>query len=414
MFLRFCYSVFLFLLLISGLASAQDETAEQSETIYLFLDCRGCDESYIREEIPFINFVRDRKDADVHLLITRQFTGSGGREYTLRFVGRKRFENQNDTLTYTSYQSDTRDVRRRGLVKRIKTGLMPYLVQTSIIDNLDIRFAGEQDDEPAERIDKWNHWVFEIGVNAFFSGEETQNFADIEAELEASRITKNWKMEFEFDKGYNRQKFEDDDITDTFITQSTRYNGLIAKSLDPHWSLGLFTEALNSTRNNYKLRIGGAPALEYNIFPYSEYAEREISFRYGILTTYNNYDEITIFNESEEVLIQQRLSAQMEFTQPWGEIESDIRAYAYTQDWTKNRFIFNLQFDFQVTRGLSARLFGRYSVINDQLAIPLSDLSEEERLLDLRERATSFDYRVFIGLEYTFGSIFSTIVNPRF
>lgn len=404
----------LLILLIPGIISAQDDISEKPESLYLYLDCRGCDESYIREEIPFVNFVRDRNDADLHLLITRQFTGSGGREFTLRYVGKKRFINQNDTLTYTSYQSDTEDVRRRGLVKRIKSGLLPYLVQTTIMEDLEINFTEGEEEVQTEPSDKWNNWVFEIGMNAFFRGEETQNVADIEAEFSARRITKQWKTEFEFDKGYNRQEFEDDDITDTFITQSTSYNGLIARSLSPHWSLGLFTSALNSTRNNYTLRIGGAPAIEYNIFPYSEYTEREISFRYGILTTYNNYDETTIFNKNEEFLVQQRLSAQMEFTQPWGEIESDIRAFAYTKDWSKNRLIFNLEFDFQVTRGLSLRLFGRYSVINDQLAIPLSDLSEEERLLNLRERATSFDYRVFVGLEYTFGSIYSTIVNPRF
>jgi len=405
---------FLLFLIIPALASGQDQPGAPSETLNLFLDCRGCDEAYIQEELPFIDFVRDRNDADIHLLITRRFTGSGGREYTLRFVGRKRFESRNDTLRFTSYQSDTEDVRRRGLVRRIKTGLLPYLAQTTIIDDLEINYTGEEEEQQAEQTDKWNRWVFEIGVNAFFSGEETQNFADIEGELEARRITKNWKTELEFDKGYNRQKFEGDDITETFVTQSNRFRGLVAKSLSPHWSLGLFTQALNSTRNNYTLRIGGAPAVEYNIFPYSEYAEREISFRYEILTTYNNYDEVTIFNVDEETLVQQRLSAQMEFTQPWGEIESDLRAFAYTSDWSKNRFIFDLELDFQVTRGLALSLFGRYSVINDQLSIPLSDLSEEERLLNLRERATSFDYRLFIGLEYTFGSIYSTIVNPRF
>ncbi|MDX1618613.1 MAG: hypothetical protein R3224_07485 [Balneolaceae bacterium] len=413
--LRPLFTSLFLLLLLPLIAAAQDETTDKPETLYLFLDCRGCDESFIQEEIPFVNFVRDRKDADLHLLITRRFTGSGGREFTLRFVGQKRFEHQNDTLTYTSYQSDTEDLRRRGLVKRIKSGLLPYLADTGVINNLDISYTGrEEDRRQTDTTDKWNRWVFEIGVNAFLSGEETQSFIDIEGEIEARRITKNWKTEFEIDKGYNRQKFEDDDITDTFITQSTRFEGLIAKSLSPHWSVGLFSEALNSTRNNYKLRAGGAPAIEYNIFPYAEYAEREISFRYALLTTYNNYDEITIFNKTDELLLQQRLSAQMEFTQPWGEIESDVRAFAYTSDWSKNRFIFDLQFDFQITRGLSVRLFGRYSVINDQLNIPLSDLSEEERLLDLRERATSFDFRMFVGLEYTFGSIFSSIVNPRF
>ena len=32
----------------------------------VFLDCRRCDRDYIRTEIPFVNFVRDRKEADIH------------------------------------------------------------------------------------------------------------------------------------------------------------------------------------------------------------------------------------------------------------------------------------------------------------------------------------------------------------
>src|ERR1041385_8095423 len=37
------------------------------ETLNVFLDCSFfCDFDYIRTEIPFVNWVRDRTDADVH------------------------------------------------------------------------------------------------------------------------------------------------------------------------------------------------------------------------------------------------------------------------------------------------------------------------------------------------------------
>ena len=48
----------------------------------VFIDCISCDMDYFRTEITFVNYVRDRKDAQVHVLITTQSTGSGGTEYT--------------------------------------------------------------------------------------------------------------------------------------------------------------------------------------------------------------------------------------------------------------------------------------------------------------------------------------------
>ncbi|MDZ7694651.1 MAG: hypothetical protein U5K69_26620 [Balneolaceae bacterium] len=353
-------------------------------------------------------------DADVHLLVTRQFTGSGGQEYKLRYIGRQRFTGREDTLIYQSYQSDTQDVRRRGLVKKIKAGLLPYLTTTDVIYDLTISYDQPAVESQQQEDDKWNRWIFEVGLNTFIDGEDTRSTINLWGEIAASRVTKNWKTDIEFNKSYNERTFKNDNSTETFITERNRFDALVVKSLTDHWSLGVFTHALTSTRNNYDLRLGGSPALEYNIFPYAEYSEREISFQYSLLTTYNNYEELTAYGEVEEVLIQNRFSANMQFTQPWGEIDGDVRAYSYMRDWSKNRLVFDMGIDFQVARGLELQLSGRYSLINDQLSVPAGDLTEEEQLLDLVEPPTSFYYNASIGIEYTFGSIYSNTVNPRF
>lgn len=57
----------------------------------MFLDCNfGCDEEFVRREITFVDYVRDRRDADVHILLTTEGTG-GGTEYTIKFIGLGRF-----------------------------------------------------------------------------------------------------------------------------------------------------------------------------------------------------------------------------------------------------------------------------------------------------------------------------------
>ena len=78
--------------------SAQEESS-RPDALRVFLDCASCDENYIRTEITFVNYVRDRTLADVHVLITTQATGGGGTEYTLKFIGLERFKGLENTLT---------------------------------------------------------------------------------------------------------------------------------------------------------------------------------------------------------------------------------------------------------------------------------------------------------------------------
>jgi len=68
----------------------------------------------------------------------------------------------------------------------------------------------------------------------------------------------------------------------------------------------------------------------------------------------------------------------------------------------------------RLLRGLSVSLRGEYSRIHDQLNLPKGDASIDEILLRRKELATNYEYSFSVGLSYTFGSIFSNVVNPRF
>ena len=46
---------------------------------------------YIRKEIPYVNYVRDIKDAGVYIISTSQRTGSGGLEFTYFLVGQHEY-----------------------------------------------------------------------------------------------------------------------------------------------------------------------------------------------------------------------------------------------------------------------------------------------------------------------------------
>lgn len=138
----------------------------------IFLDCRRCDRDFIRTEIPFVNYVRDRKDADVHILVTTQRTGSGGREYTMAFIGQNDYADVKDTLMFVSKQNDTDDDIRRGMVRVLKMGLIPYVARTPIADCISILF--EEKVEPTSVEDKWNFWVFMAGLIAFLTEKNSE------------------------------------------------------------------------------------------------------------------------------------------------------------------------------------------------------------------------------------------------
>lgn len=412
----FLCCLFLFILPLSVLSQDSDS---QTETIRIFLDCNRCDESYIRQEIPFVNYVRDKEDAEVHLLITLQRTGSGGTEYTLRFLGNERFEEERDTLKYVSLSTDTQDEERKGLVRTIKIGLLPFVSKTEAFQNITVDYQRKEGVQSTSEEDKWDYWVFELDGRTFFNGEESRSNLYVSLGASADRVTPESKVNIDYDYDFNRRTFTEldsvgNESTNIFTTRSQRFDGLFVKSLSEHWSAGIFAESRSSSRDNIDLSISGSPAIEYNIFPYEEYSTREVSFMYVVSTGYFDYDEITIFNEESEVLVRQQLRTQMDFTQPWGEVESRINASAYMHDLSKNRVDMNLEFDFRIFRGLSLSIEGRYSLINDQLSIPKGDISDAEQLLDLRQQSTSYSYRGSIGIEYSFGSIYNNVVNPRF
>jgi hypothetical protein len=126
-------------------AQAQ-QTTDANAPIRVFLDCQdgGCDFDFFRTEITFVNWVRDRQVADVHLLVSSQPTGSGGREYTVTFIGLRQFERLTDTLTYAQPPASTEDERRRGLARTFSAGLVRYLAHRCRreADHIDARGLG--------------------------------------------------------------------------------------------------------------------------------------------------------------------------------------------------------------------------------------------------------------------------------
>ncbi|SMO51728.1 hypothetical protein [Fodinibius sediminis] len=400
----------------NGISKSQTpSSSSEDQTVDVFLDCRRCSETYIRNELTYINYVRNKEDAELHLLITRQSTGSGGFEYTMRFIGSREYEGQDNTYRYISSASDTQEERQQGLVNRIGLGLVPYLSSMPVIKQMEIRYEPrEERTSPSALADDWNYWVFEVYAYTSLRGEQSQNQFFLSTGADADRISEELKIRLNYDWDYDRRSFDRDDSTDIFITRGQELDGTVVQSLSDHWSVGIFAEANRSTRNNIELGVYGSPAVEYNLFPYREYAQREFSIMYSLAPNYYEYQEETIYGKMHETLVRQRLRTNVQINQPWGEFEGRLDATTFLHDFTKNRFEVDLELDVRIFRGLSFNVNSRYAIIHDQLYIPKGDISDAEQLLNLRQQSTSYSYRVSMGIAYSFGSIYNNIVNPRF
>lgn len=104
----------------------------------------------------------------------------------------------------------------------------------------------------------------------------------------------------------------------------------------------------------------------------------------------------------------------LETTQTWGSIEFSLEGSNFFHDFSKNRLTFFAELEMRLFKGFSLTLVGSYSRIRDQLSLTKGDAETEDVLLLRRELATSFEYFSFVRLSYTFGSIFSSVVNSRF
>ena len=377
----------------------------------VFLDCQSCDIDYIRTEIPFVNYVRDRKEADVHILITTQSTGSGGTEYTLAFIGVGACTGLDNKLIYASRTTDTEEEVRRGYVSVLKMGLVPYAARTPIRDLLAVQFKEKV--KPTDVVDPWKFWVFSLSAGGELDQESQTTDNALNLQITAAKMTPDIKIRLGAFWDFSRETYDYGDETIRSDSDTREVVGLFVKSLGEHWSAGFFVDALSSTYRNMRSRIAPQAALEYDVFPYSESTRRQLRILYRVGPELLRYREETLYDKTKETLLSQSLSAVLEIIEPWGSLSAGLEGSHYFHDFAKNRLQFQTELSFRILKGLELNIDASYERIRDQIALPKGEASLEEILLQRRELATEYSLGADISLSYTFGSIFSNVVNPR-
>jgi hypothetical protein len=376
----------------------------------------GCYNDFLRTEITWVDFVRQPQDADLQVLSSAVTTGAGGVERTLRFVGAGRFDGVDHELRAVTLPNETEDTQRRAVLRAVQVGLLGFAAREGLAPGIDVDVSAPQAaaDAPA-RQDRWNLWVFKVSASGSVQAEEKSRESSWELSIEADRVTEQWILNVEAETERELESFDLDD--GRRVEESTRENSLdwfAAKSLGQHWSLGLDGQVQSSTFRNVELSSEVMPAIEYNVFPYAQYATRQLRFEYAAGVTHAKYNEVTVYDRMSETRPRHRMSATLEQREPWGTVESRIEWSQYLHDLSLSRLEFNGEISLRLVRGLSLEVGGNASRIRDQLALPRRNATPEEVLLRVRELQSGYEVGLFVGVSYSFGSIFNNVVNPRF
>lgn len=367
---------------------------------------------YVRKEIPYVNYVRDIKDADVYIISTNQPVGSGGTEFSYFLVGQRGNAGMADTISFVTTPGETQDEIRTRQVRTLKMGLMRYVAKTPLAQYMNITFTKPLSETVAS--DKWNSWVFRTSLSGFLQGEQTYKSTYLSGDLSATRITHDWKINIRGRYNYSQDVFEIDNENISSKNNSRYINSLAVRSITDHWSYGGSAYVGSSSYSNENLSLRLMPGIEYDLFPYSESTRRQLRLLYSIGYNYVNYNDSTIYNKLREGHLQHSFNAAYEVVQKWGSIDISCEYSNYMHNWSRNNLSMNGFINLRIYKGLNVNFGGGASLVHDQLGLVKEGATKEEILLRRKEIATQFNYFTSFGLSWTFGSIYNNVVNPRF
>jgi hypothetical protein len=291
-------------------------------------------------------------------------------------------------------------------------GLMRFVAGTPAARR--VRIGLKDRVKPTDVVDRWDSWVFSSSANGMFRGEKTYANRMFFGSISANRVTPALKVRISLGVSTQRDRFDYEGEEIRSRSESRGLEGLFVKSLGEHWSAGAYVSAESSSYRNVRTSIEVSPAVEFNVFPYAESTRRQLRFLYRIGFDLVRYREETIYEKLRDRLLEQELEAVFEVKREWGTVSASLEASNYLHDFGKNRLELNSEISIRVFKGLSFSIHGGGARIRDQLSLPRRGASLDEIILQRKQLATAYNYYVMAGFSYTFGSIFSNVVNPRF
>ncbi len=412
------------LVLACSPAPAASQANGNEAPLRVFFDCQGpsCDRQFYFTEIDWVTWVTQQEDADVHVIIASISNASGGREYDIRFIGQADLDGIEDALVFRSLGTDVEQERLDGITEVLEIGLARLAIFNGQQNVVEVQGVARQGVDPTERVvseeeveDPWNLWFFRLGGNVQLEGEDLQNSREVNGFFSADRVTPEWIFGFNFRFGSDYVRFERDDGTVFENTQNDYSTSLeIVKAIADHWSLGLTGSTGQQPRFNQDFRWEVFPGIEYSYFPYVEATRRALTAFYSIGPSFRDYEEETIYGETSETRLEHLLRFEFSQRQPWGNASVNLQGEQFLHDTDLYNVSLGGRIDVRLFRGLNMDVSGNYSFGDNQIFIAAGGQTDEEIFLRLQQRQTNEQYRIRVGFNFQFGSIFNNIVNNRF
>ena len=405
------------LLLLLLLICSSEHGYAQAPRIRVNFNCLSepCHKTYLTTELSFFDVVRDRFQADVQIVMVRQTTGGGGTRCTVRFIGQNAFADMTDS-TAVEFPPAATDVQEREmLLEAIRRGLMPYVLKTPWKELMVVKYPARQQDSLTNKKDRWRSWIFQLGADLSFEGESNRRFFRNNSWFSPYRITARSKFIIDSWYNYSRTQFTLDSQTIVVPVSSKGLSGFYAVSLDQHWSAGTFISVFADDFSNIRLQHRVAPAIEYNVYPFSENTRRQLRFAYQVGYRHYKFIDSTIYDHIAETRPYHRLAVVAAYAQPWGTASGVLQYHGFLDGgFRQSRLTANANISLRLFEGFSLRLNGSTSLVNDQISLSKREATDEQLLLRGAQLPTRFLYGLTVGFSYTFGSTNNSVINPRF
>jgi len=407
---------FILIINILSIFSPSDLFSQQNSlnTNYIpkvYFECSFCDTALIKNEIQFVENVDIDNNYDIKI------KGTSKNENDLKYleldveirnpVYGKSFTVKSAVSVYTTDSA----FAYSGL-NFIKLILVGIVSKTQMIKDFSVNL--KLSDEKTEVTDKWNNWVFNIGGNVYLSKEASYSYSNFGSNFSIKKITEKWKIQNIFNTNYSKEEYSSNDYSAVSENRSYVFNHLLVRSVSEHFSIG---EALNFTKSTYSnldASISISPAIEFNVFKYSESTKKQLTVLYNCGYKFQDYIDTTVYEKTSQHLFGQNLNFNIMFNEDWGTISTSIGASNYFHDFSLNSIYINTYLSIRITKSLSLYISGGASLIHNQLNLVKGDASTEDILLRQRELETNYRYWTNFGINFTFGSKKNSIVNPRF
>ena len=407
----------LFILLFVPIFSiSQQKTIDK---VKIYLDCSWhCDADFLQREMSYIDFFRDAKSANLHIIVKGETGSSGGEIVTFRFIGVEEFEGVNNTLVLDVPVNTPEASKRELYLEVLKKGVYAYIIRTSNKDNVNISYIEtEEKIENEEEKDKWNNWAFRTSIGGYFNGQESYSNSNSYLSLSANKITEESKFTswVYINSSISKYKFENSPDVNV-ENKSKNADFTYVKSKGDHFSIGAKANYSQSTFMNYDGSYKLSPCVEYNLFPYSESSEHRLSLLYGVSANHNDYSDTTVYFKTSENFASHLFELNYDNSQTWGSFSFSIKGNQILDkdDLRKYNVRISSRTYWNITKGLSLNYSGSLNFDRAQIHLPLNGATYEEIILRQKELESNYFYYMNFGISYTFGSLKNNVVNPRF